>query len=110
MNSGASPNPNYSVKSIEVIASGSDVLVRHYTLAPGDEIPWHYHNHVTDWYFGFDGHLTIETRAPRGGCDLALGVRYSIPPKVAHRLSNNGTSDCRFLLVQGVGPYDFHKI
>ena len=110
MNSGVSPNPNYSVKSIEVIASGSDVLVRHYTLAPGDEIPWHYHNHVTDWYFGIDGHLTIETRAPRGGCDLALGVRYSIPPKVAHRLSNNGTSDCRFLLVQGVGPYDFHKI
>jgi mannose-6-phosphate isomerase-like protein (cupin superfamily) len=102
--------PNYTVKSIEVIASGSDVLVREYTLAPGEEIPWHYHTHVTDWYFGLDGRLKIETRAPRGGCELGAGARFSIPPKTAHHLTNDGNVDCRFLLIQGVGAYDFQKI
>ena len=101
----------YTVKNIESIAEGSDLRARLYTLAPGDIIPWHYHSGVTDWYFCIGGTLRIQTRAPRADERLAVGGRYAIPPKTAHQISNGGNAeDCRFLLLQGVGAYDFNKI
>ena len=107
----ATAGPSYIVKSIETIAEGSDIRARLYTLASGDVIPWHYHSLVTDWYFCLGGNLRVETRAPRADERIAVGGTYSIPPKTAHRISNGGNGDdCRFLLLQGVGAYDFNKI
>lgn len=103
-------NSGHDVKSVETIVSGSDVRARLYTLAPGDVIPWHFHSEVTDWYFCLAGKLSVETRAPRGHEVLDVGGDYAIPPKTAHRISNGGERDCRFLLLQGVGQYDFRKI
>lgn len=102
--------PNYSVKSIETVAKGSNVQARLYTLAPGNVIPWHFHSQVTDWYFCLGGTLRIETRAPQADERVAVGASYAIAPKTAHRISNGGENDCRFLLLQGVGSYDFNKV
>ena len=33
----------YKVKHVEPVLKSSDVLARIFTLAPGDTIPWHYH-------------------------------------------------------------------
>jgi quercetin dioxygenase-like cupin family protein len=102
---------SYTVKNLETIAEGSDVRARLYTLAPGDVIPWHYHTAVTDWYFCLSGKLRVETRAPRADQLVAVGGGYKIAPKTAHRISNGGDGDdCRFLLLQGVGVYDFNRI
>ncbi len=106
----AMASPAYTVKAIETIAEGSDLRARQYTLAPGEVIPWHYHSSVTDWYFCLAGTLRVETRAPRADERLTAGGRYAIPPKTAHRISNGGGEDCRFLLLQGVGVYDFNKL
>jgi hypothetical protein len=38
---------------------------------------------------------------------LGIGERYQINAGRAHQTSNRGTRDCRFLIVQGVGRYDF---
>jgi len=101
----------YTVKQIETIAEGSDMRARLYTLAPADVIPWHWHSAVTDWYFCLAGTLRIETRAPRADERIMVGAHYAILPKTAHRISNGGDGeDCRFLLLQGVGTYDFNKI
>lgn len=102
--------PGYTVKGVETVAQGSDVLARLYTLAPGDVIPWHFHSHVTDRYFCLGGTLRVETRAPRADQRIAIGGSYAIPPKTAHRISNGGGDDCRFLLLQGVGTYDFNRV
>ena len=100
----------YTVKAIERVAIGSDVQARVFTLAPGEEIPWHFHSAVTDWYFVLEGTLSIETRAPADRRKLAVGKTYHIAPKTAHLISNRSESDTRFLLVQGVGPYDFLRV
>ena len=100
----------YTVKSIEPVAVGSDVQVRLFTLAPGETIPWHFHSAVTDWYFVLQGALSIETRAPADHQLLEMGGTYRIPPKTAHLVANRSDSDTRFLLVQGVGPYDFLRV
>lgn len=101
--------PDYQVKNVEPIAVGTDIQVRVFTLTDGDVIPWHYHSETTDHYFVLRGKLTIETRSPDHRHQLATGERYKILPGTAHRISNKSASECQFLLVQGVGQYDWHK-
>ena len=103
-------NRGYTVKSIEPVMIGSDVQARLFTLAPAETIPWHFHSAVTDWYFVLEGVLSIETRAPTDHRELIVGESYHIAPKTAHLVSNRSETDTRFLLVQGVGPYDFLRV
>lgn len=99
----------YRVKKISVIAKGSDVLVREYLLGPGESIPWHHHTQVSDHYYGLEGLVLIETRAPDARHELNPGESATVIPPTAHRVSNPSSKPCRFLLVQGVGQYDFVK-
>ena len=101
---------NYAVKNIEPIVMGADIRVRVFTLAPKEVIPWHFHGESTDHYFVLQGTLTIETGRPFERHTLAVGERFKIRPCAAHRISNELESDCEFLLVQGVGKYDWHEV
>jgi quercetin dioxygenase-like cupin family protein len=109
-NEAMAERPAYAVKSVEPVAIGSDVRARLFTLAPGESIPWHFHSAVADWYFVLAGRLSIETRVPAERRLLAPGESYRIPPKTAHLIANRTNDDARFLLVQGVGVYDFRPI
>jgi quercetin dioxygenase-like cupin family protein len=100
---------DYAVKNVEPVVVSNDVQVRVFTLAQGDIIPWHYHRETTDHYFVLHGALTIETRDPENRCLLTVGERYKILPGTAHCISNGSASECQFLLVQGVGKYDWQK-
>ena len=104
----AKPQP-YKVCDIHVVAKGADVLVREYTLDPGEAIPWHRHSEVTDYYYGLEGMVVIETRNPPARHEIGVGQSATVKPPTVHHLSNPGTQPCRFLLVQGVGKYDFVK-
>jgi quercetin dioxygenase-like cupin family protein len=99
----------YQVKKIAVIAKGTDVLVREYVLGPGDFIPWHHHSQVADHYYSLEGAVLIETRAPAVRRELNPGESVTVTPPTAHHVSNLSGKPCRFLLIQGVGQYDFVK-
>jgi quercetin dioxygenase-like cupin family protein len=101
---------SYSVNAIEIVAATPDLQVRRFTLGVGETIPWHFHSAVTDWYFCLEGQLQVETRAPRNDFRMAPGERCEVPVKTAHKVTNAGDAICRFLLVQGVGPYDFQPV
>jgi quercetin dioxygenase-like cupin family protein len=101
--------PDYQVKNVEPVAVGADVQVRVFTLTDGEEIPWHYHSESTDHYFVLRGKLTIETRSPHHRHRLDVGESYKILPGTAHHISNESAAECQFLLVQGVGKYDWQK-
>jgi quercetin dioxygenase-like cupin family protein len=101
--------PNYAVKNIETVVAGTDVQARIFTLAPGELIPWHRHSESTDHYFVLRGTLTINTRAPDEEHTVEIGDRHHINPGTPHLISNRGTTDCLFLLLQGVGKYDWLK-
>ena len=101
---------NYTVKRVETVVKGSDVQARIFTLAPGEKIPWHYHSQSTDYYFVLEGKLSVTTREPREETrDIQIGGAHKITPGTAHLIVNNGPTDCRFLLLQGVGTYDWIK-
>ncbi len=100
-------SPNYRVKSVRPVIVGSDVQARLFVLAPGDTIPWHHHTHSSDHYFVLGGVLTVLTRAPKEERAVAAGQHYVISPGTAHLVTNKSGADCRFLLLQGVGPFDW---
>ena len=100
------PQP-YKVKDIRVVAKGSDVLVREYTLDPGEAIPWHHHSKVGDVYYGLEGVVLVETRDPPARHEVRPGQSAKVTPPSPHHVSNAGRGPCRFLLIQGVGEYDF---
>ncbi len=101
---------SHSVKDVETVMAGKDVRVRLFTLAPGQIISWHSHSEIADEFFVLDGDLTVETRGPDDHRTLSVGERYRVNAQHAHQTSNGGKKDCRFLIVQGVGRYDFNPL
>lgn len=99
----------YKVKKVSVIAKGTDVLVREYVLDPGEEVMWHHHTEVADHYYGLEGTVVIETRGPATRHELRPGETMTVRPPTPHHVFNSGSEACRFLLIQGVGNYDFLK-
>jgi mannose-6-phosphate isomerase-like protein (cupin superfamily) len=99
----------YKIRDVQVVARGSDVQVRVLTLAPEGLIPWHYHSESNDHYYVLEGALSIETREPDENLSLGVGKSHIVAPGTKHCVSNRGKSDTRFLIIQGVGKYDWLK-
>jgi quercetin dioxygenase-like cupin family protein len=98
---------SYPVADREIVAEGADLRVTVLTLASGQCVPWHYHSQITDSFVCLDGPMVVETRAPRALHELSPGQRCAVPPKTAHYVHGKNDGPCRFLIVQGVGVYDF---
>ncbi len=98
---------NYQVKNVEPVMIGSDVRARLFTLAPGDVIPWHYHRETADHYFVLQGELTVSTRLPEETLTVGVGRNYRIAPGRPHLIANRSAADCQFLLLQGVGRFEW---
>ena len=102
----------YVVSSRRVIALGSDVHVKEFTLTAGEEIPWHRHTQVFDVFYCLEGRLDIELAEVETGRRLQAlflnaGESIKVETGTAHRPHNRGPGICRFLLVQGIGKYDY---
>ena len=103
---------SFSVSSRKIVAESADVQVKEFLLTPGEEVPWHHHSAVFDVFYCLAGCLTVERTDVFSGerlPDLVLRVGESakVEPGTAHRPFNGAADPCRFLLVQGVGTYDF---
>jgi len=96
--------------NVSWIAKGSDVGVQERTLAPGQEIPWHYHTVITDTTYCLEGTVRIEMLDPAEQVLLGTGQSHAVPTNRPHRVTSHGDGPCRFLLVQGVGKYDRHPV
>lgn len=101
---------HYEIADREVVAEGADVRVQVLTLAAGQCVPWHYHSEVADSFVCLEGPMVVETRAPRATHMLGRGDRCAVPPKTAHYVHGENGGPCKFLIVQGVGAYDFNPV
>ena len=104
----------YEVHQITLVASGADVQVREFEVAPGEEVPRHYHTAVTDWCYCLEGLVAAEIEAAGSTQSRRLvlkpGESCRIDAGLVHRLANGGNGRCRYLLVQAGGQYDFNKV
>ncbi len=103
----APPEPSLRVERVEVLAETAELKVSVFALGPGQEIPWHSHSEIDDIFVCLAGRLQIEARDPAETLALAPGERHTMPAGRAHRVSGGGDGRCEYLIVQGVGRYDF---
>ena len=95
------------IESEEFIAKVKDLRALILTMGPGQCLPWHHHSEVTETIFCSEGPIQVETRAPDEARILAPGDTIAITPGQPHRVSGVDGGRCKFLIIQGVGNYDF---
>ena len=105
-------NLPYRVSRRKLVMEGKDMFVKEFTLAPGEVVPWHHHTNVSDVFYCIEGDLRIDLTDAYAGdrrepIRLRVGESARVDPGTAHQPTNGGPGTCRFLLVQGVGEYDF---
>ncbi len=76
-------------------------------IGAAQKVPWHYHNNVQDTFYVLEGHLRIFLRDPKEEVLLAPSETYSVRPRRPHLVTNAGQSSAVFLVLQGIGEYDF---
>ena len=100
----------FKVDNVEGVVETPDLRVLKISLAQGDVIPWHWHTRVTDRFVCLEGVLLVETLDPQERYRLKEGGECSVPPKVAHKVSADEARPCRFMVIQGIGAYDYHAV
>jgi len=91
----------------DIILKTADVSVRVMRLAPNEATAWHHHSAVDDYFVCLKGFIRVETRDGGTTETLAPGETCRIVAGRVHRAGNSGEGPAEYLLVQGVGPYDF---
>ncbi len=102
-NDGAS----YELDGRELVAEAPGLRVQVLTLGPGQCVPWHRHTEISDTFFCLEGPMLVEMREPDARVRLAIGARATVGPGRPHRVSGADGGGCRFVIVQGVGTYDY---
>ena len=102
---------DYELAGRELVAESDGLRVQVLTLDAGQCVPWHSHSNITDTFFCLDGPMVVATREPdiarQLSFELAVGDRFDVPPGRAHFVRGRFGRRCRFVIVQGVGAYDY---
>jgi quercetin dioxygenase-like cupin family protein len=91
----------------DILARNEELRVLVLTLGAWNCVPWHYHDEVIDAFFCLDAPMRVETRDPRKSTVLLPGETFSAPKNVPHFVSGINGEPCRFIVVQGVGKYNY---
>lgn len=76
-------------------------------ISTTQEVPWHYHSHTQDAFYVIAGELRLFLREPKEEVRLGPGDTYSVAPRRPHLVTNAGAGSATFLVLQGIGEYDY---
>ena len=76
-------------------------------ISPKQKVPWHYHSNIQDTFYVLEGGIRIFLREPKEEVRLGPGDTYTVKPRRPHLVVNGGDTSATFLVLQGVGEYDF---
>jgi len=98
------------MKETENIIKTDTVRVRIMSLEPREIADWHYHTEVTDNIFCLTGMIVVRMKEPDEEDKLTPGKRCQIKVGRIHQLENLEDEEAAYLLIQGVGKYDFNVL
>ena len=76
-------------------------------ISTTQKVPWHYHSNIQDTFYVIEGHIRLFLREPQEEIRLGPGDTYSVRPRRPHLVVNDGAGSATFLLLQGIGEYDY---
>ncbi len=100
------PTLPHQPHAVELIVDTPQVRVSEITLAADTDTPAHEQSEVEEIFYCLAGELTCEVKGEASAV-LLSGQKARCAAGRDHRLSNSGESPCRFVLIHGVGRFDF---
>jgi mannose-6-phosphate isomerase-like protein (cupin superfamily) len=76
-------------------------------ISPTQQVPWHYHTNVQDTFYVLEGEVRLFLRDPKEEVRLKPGESYRVRAGRPHLVTNPGTVSATFLVLQGIGEYDY---
>ncbi len=76
-------------------------------ISPTQCVPWHSHSYVHDTFYVIEGSIRLLLRDPTEEVQLAPGETYAVRPRRPHFVANGGDRSATFLVLQGIGEYDY---
>ena len=76
-------------------------------ISPAQQVPWHSHTKIQDTFYVIEGHLRIFLRDPKEDVRVGQGETYTVRAKRPHLVTNPGSTSTTFLVLQGIGDYDY---
>ena len=76
-------------------------------LSPTQKVPWHFHNNIDDTFYVIEGRVRLFLKDPPEEIRLGPGDSYRVKARRPHLVANGGDSSTTFLVLQGVGEYDY---
>ena len=97
----------YEVEHRATHAARPGFRISELKISAKQKVPWHYHNHVADTFYVLEGAIRIFLQQPKEEVRLAVGQTFTVPARRPHLVTNGGDSSATFLVLQGMGEYDF---
>jgi mannose-6-phosphate isomerase-like protein (cupin superfamily) len=76
-------------------------------ISSKQKVPWHYHSNIQDTFYVLEGSIRIFLREPKEEVRLGPGDTCTVKPRRPHLVVNGGDTSATFLVLQGIGEYDF---
>ena len=76
-------------------------------ISATQQVPWHSHTNIQDTFYVLEGRLRLFLREPKEDVRLAPGETYVVRPGRPHLVTNGGEGSATFLVLQGIGEYDY---
>ena len=76
-------------------------------ISKQQKVPWNYHSNVQDTFYVLKGSLRIFLREPKEEVRLSPGETLTVKARRPHLVTNGGEDSATFLVLQGIGEYDF---
>ncbi|HZP99362.1 MAG TPA: cupin domain-containing protein [Reyranella sp.] len=76
-------------------------------LSPTQKVPWHYHTNIADTFYVLAGEMRLFLQNPKEEVRLKPGETYTAVAKRPHLVTNAGQTSLTFLIMQGIGEYDY---
>jgi quercetin dioxygenase-like cupin family protein len=97
----------YDVERRAVHAARPGFRITELQLSAKQKVPWHTHTNVSDTFYVLEGHMRLFLQNPKEEVNLRPGEVYVVKPTRPHLVTNGATTSLTFLVLQGVGAYDF---
>jgi len=76
-------------------------------ISPTQQVPWHSHTNVQDTFYVLQGRLRLFLQEPKEEVRLGPGETYTVRARRPHLVTNGGDASAVFLVLQGIGEYDY---
>jgi quercetin dioxygenase-like cupin family protein len=97
----------FEVERRESHAERAGFRISELQISASQKVPWHYHTSITDTFYVLEGGISVHLSDPKETITMRPGESYVVVPKRPHLVANNGSDSATFLVLQGIGEYDY---